>query len=140
MKSNIRYANFTKLMSPEEVWNKGKGSCHDQCMFEDWAFSKMKIQHGKLFLIEYNDGEDTGGRTHTLLYYKENNKIYWFENSWEGQIGIHGPYNSMNELKKDVETKMLKDSKYKNVEFAKVKNIKVGMTLGEYVDSCLNNN
>lgn len=141
MRKNIKYSNYTKLMTAEEVFTNKTGSCHDQVVFEHYCFSRMKIPHGRLFFIEYNDGESQGGSTHTLLWYKEKNKIYWFENSWDGEKGIHGPYNSMGDLKQDITNKDQRmQSKYKQIEFSSVKNIKPGMTLSEYVNACLSMN
>lgn len=137
MKTNIKYKEYDKLMTAEDVYNKKCGSCHDQVIFEEVFFNKWNIKHGKIFFIEYNEGEQIGGNTHTLLYYIESNKYYWFENAWGGQEGIHGPYNSLNDLKEDVKSKDLKNSKFKNVEFSSVKNIKTGMSLGDYVNACL---
>lgn len=137
MKTNIKYKEYDKLMTAEDVYNKKCGSCHDQVIFEEVFFKKWDIKHGKIFFIEYNEGEQIGGNTHTLLYYIESNKYYWFENAWGGQEGIHGPYNSLNDLKEDVKSKDLKNSKFKNVEFSSVKNIKTGMSLGDYVNACL---
>ena len=34
MKNNIHYSEFTKMMTPEEVYKTHKGSCHDQVAFE----------------------------------------------------------------------------------------------------------
>lgn len=137
MKTNIHYKNFDRLMSAEEVFNLKKGSCHDQVQFEHYVFNKMKINHSRLFMVEHNNDGKAGGRTHTLLYYYDNGKIYWFENSWENHKGIFGPYATLSELKKEVKEEMLYNSDYKYLLFSPVKNIKVGMNLKEYVEACL---
>lgn len=137
MKKNIKYKEYDKLMSAKEVYDTKHGSCHDQVVFEDEIFKNMKIKHGKLFFIEYNEGEQQGGKTHTLLYYIKDNKYYWFENAWGGEEGIHGPYDSLSSLKDDVKERNMKNSNYDDIEFSTVKNIKTGMTLGEYVSACL---
>ena len=137
MKKNIKYKEFTKLMSAEEVYAAEGGSCHDQAEFENYMFNIMNIKHGRIFFIEYNKDSNQGGMTHTFLYYKEKNKFYWFENAWGGQEGIHGPYNSIAEMKDKVKELHMKNSKFDDIEFANVKNIKPGMNLQEYVDACL---
>ena len=137
MKNNIKYKNFDKLMSSSKVFKEKKGSCHDQVQLERYWFVKNNIKNGRLFLIEHNNDNNPGGRTHTLLYFIKNNNYYWFENAWGGEEGIHGPYKDLNSLKDEVKSKMLKGSKYKYVEFGNVNNIKVGMTLQQYVDACL---
>lgn len=137
MKKHIKYKEFTKLMSAEEVATKKAGSCHDQAEFENYMFNIMNIKHGRIFFIEYNKDSNQGGMTHTFLWYKEKNKFYWFENAWGGQEGIHGPYNSIAEMKDKVKELHMKNSKFDDIEFANVKNIKPGMNLQEYVDACL---
>ena len=139
MRNNISYKNYTKLMTPEEVFNTKKGSCHDQVVFENYIFRRFNLTHGRIFAIEYNDNETKGGRTHSFLWYKENNKYYWFENSWPSHLGINGPYNSLSDLKNDFKIKMLKETnKYEKVLLKAVKNVKPGMTLNEYVSACIN--
>jgi len=136
MRSNVKYADFTKLMSADEVIQNKKGSCHDQVVLEDKIFTKLNIHHGRLFFIEYNDHEQQGGITHTLIYFKKNDKIYWFENAWNDQEGIHGPFNSLKELKDkiiELHKKMPSYQRYPKLHFNGVKNVKIGMSLGEYV-------
>lgn len=143
MKRNIKYKEFDKLMSYDDVLSTGKGSCHDQALFEKKMFDKhLDLKTGLLFFVEYNDTETAGGMTHTLLYYIENGKYYWFENAWGGEDGIHGPYGSIKELKNDVTTKhskMQSSKRYPNLEWGTVpvSKLKPGISLGEYVDICL---
>lgn len=136
MKNNINYKEYSYLMTAEEVYKEKTGSCHDQVIFEMFYFEKMKIKYGTIFFIEYND-DNIGGATHSLLYYIKNGKYYWFENAWEEEKGIHGPYNSLKDLKDEVKEKDLKNSKYNNIEFGSIKNVKSGMTLNEFVQACL---
>lgn len=137
MRRHIKYREFSHLMTPQEVMDKKAGSCHDQVMFEKTMFSKMHIPHGELFFMEYNEGESVGGRTHTLLWYKDNKgKYYWFENSWGGHEGIHGPYSSIKDLKKDVIDRMLAESPYTKVYSTTVTGVRSGMSLNEYVQAC----
>lgn len=145
MKNNIKYDNSSydwKLKSPEEVYNKKIGNCHDQARFISKALSNIGVEHGTLFFIEYNDNENVGGRTHSLVWFKNKDKIYWLENAWFDQKGIHGPYNSVKDLKKyieDIHSKEPQFEKYPLIEWSTVKNIKTGMNLQDYVNSCLNN-
>jgi len=138
MKANIRYKNFDRLMSAKEVFITKSGSCHDQVQFEDYCFNKMDIPHGKIFLIEHNNDNKAGGRTHTLLWYKKDNQFYWFENAWGGEEGIHGPYATLKDLKEEVKNKMLNNSTYKYIEFSNTNGTKIGDTLNDYVKKCLN--
>jgi hypothetical protein len=144
MKQNIKYKEFDKLMSPEEVLIKKRGSCHDQALFEYDVFNEnFALPKKLLFFVEYNENESSGGMTHTLLYYTDkDNKLYWFENAWGGQEGIHGPYKDVKALKMDVEvqhSKLPSAKRYPKLEWGRLSRskLKPGMNLGDYVDLCL---
>ena len=139
MRSNIRYKQYTKLMSPDEVYEQKRGSCHDQVMFELHCLRKMKMQPKALFIIEYNEGgKGTDNVTHSLVYYTDKNKICWFENAWGGQEGIH-KFNSLTELKNKLKYlhdngKFGNNSKYPLLEITSFKSHKPGESLQELVD------
>lgn len=135
MKSNIKYQEFKTLMTPEEVFESRMGSCHDQVVFELAVLKALKYSPKALFFIEYNDGDNVGGQTHSFVYYRRGTKFYWFENAWGGQAGIHGPYKNVKELKNDIISKH-DTKKYKKLQFASFKG-KEGMTLAELVKACL---
>ena len=143
MRRNISYKNFTKLMSPEEVYKEKKGSCHDQVMFEMHCLRKMKYSPKSIFLIEYNDtGEGRDNVTHSFVYYERNNKVYWFENAWGGQEGIH-EFKSLKDIKEKI-SKLHEDGKFGNykkypkIEFTSFKSHKPGESLQQLVDIALN--
>ena len=143
MRRNISYKNFTKLMSPEEVYKEKKGSCHDQVMFEMYCLRKMKYSPKSIFLIEYNDtGEGRDNVTHSFVYYERNNKVYWFENAWGGQEGIH-EFKSLKDIKEKI-SKLHEDGKFGNykkypkIEFTYFKSHKPGESLQQLVDIALN--
>lgn len=143
MRKNISYKNYTKLMSPEEVYNSKKGSCHDQVIFELYCLRKLNLHPKALFLIEYNpNGNGNTNMTHSLVYYEKNGKICWFENAWGGNEGIH-EFNSISELKEEL-YKLHKDGKFGNIkqypelEITSFKSHKSGESLQELVDICVN--
>lgn len=135
MQSNISYRNFSSCMSPEEVFKKKAGSCHDQVVFTEYFFKKMKLKYGKLFFMEYDKGKGAGGMTHTLIFFYKDDEMYWFENSWDSERGINGPYKNLSDLKKDVKKKFMKISKYDSMFFSRKVLLKEGMNLQEIVDS-----
>ena len=155
MRENLHYSNFSKLKSWEEVLNSKSGSCHDFVMFEKHFFDKFSrtlgVRYKTLFCMEYNPGEETGGRTHSFLYYwdtedkfgnplpKECITYYrWFEVAWGNMQGIR-TYKSIDEMKADIKTKMLSQSNYKDVFFCNFPNMEPGCNLNELVDKCTNN-
>lgn len=138
MKTNIRYKSTGILLSPEEVEKYGYGDCHDQANYIHNKLSNKNISNRRLFVIEYNDLNSPGGKTHTAAYYKQNGKYYWIENAWYGQTGIHGPYNSIFDLKIAIANVWVWGN-YKNLYVGSVNSSKIknGMNLNDYVNACL---
>lgn len=140
MKRNIKYANFTKLKSHDEVLKTRCGSCHDQVMFE---LTELKNYHPKAeFLIEYNDSESSNAVTHSFVYYEKDGKTYYFENAWGGHAGI----KQMNlEEIKDYFIKAHKKgefgnyNRYPNIQFTPFGHHEPGESLGEFVNKCVGN-
>lgn len=96
MSKKIAYKEYDRLMSPEDVQRTGKGSCHDQVMYEIAMLKNMGILPKALFVMESNGQQ--GGMTHSLVYYKKNNKVYWLENAWSEKAGVH-EFDSLDEIK-----------------------------------------
>lgn len=136
MRKNVKYHNYTKLKSPDELYKSKTGSCHDQSLFVKYVFNKLHIKNGSLFIIECPEGGGAGGETHSFTYFKRNKKYYWFESAWSGNEGIDGPYGTLSELKSAVEKKWNKKAKYPILFMTSVKNVQNGMTLGEFVNAC----
>ena len=136
MKKNVSYHNFTRLKTPDELYKSKTGSCHDQSLFVKYVLNKLHIKTGTLFIIECPEKGGAGGETHSLTYFKKNKKLYWFESAWGGNEGIHGPYDSLSELKLAVESKWNKKAAYPILFMTTVKNTQAGMTLGEFVNAC----
>ena len=105
MRKNISYKHTGTFLSPEEVEKNGYGDCHDQSYFEYKKLKEMGYPCGRLFMVEYSGWNSPGGATHTLCYYIDKGHYYWFENAWGNRAGIHGPYKSLEDLKKDVANK-----------------------------------
>lgn len=149
IRSNISYDKASpsewKLKSPQETYDLKKGNCHDQSLLAFTLFKSMGYKRGQIFFIEYKEGETVGGNTHTFTWYIEDDKYYWFETAWENKAGIHGPYDSIAELKEDVRKEWNNDNDinsrsysgvyWDGIEFSETSKYKVGMGLGDYVDS-----
>lgn len=141
MKSNIHYANFTKLKSSDGVVESKSGSCHDQVVFEYNALKTMGKKPKILFFIAYREGSNQGGMTHSLVYYSEGNKVKWFENSWSGMEGIH-TYDSLSDLKADIRkmySNMPDAKNFPELEFKSVSisDFDTGINLGEFVSGIM---
>lgn len=141
MKSNVHYANFTKLKSSDGVAESKSGSCHDQVVFEYNALKNMGKKPKILFFIAYKEGSNQGGMTHSLVYYNEGSKVKWFENSWSGMEGIH-TYDSLSDLKADIKriySNMPDAKNFPELEFksASISDFDTGMNLGEFVSGIM---
>lgn len=98
------YSDNYTLQSPNEVIKKKIGVCWDQVELERYYFKGNDWNVKTYFLVHY-DGNKCP--THTFLTFEKNNKIYWFEHSWERFKGIH-EYNSIKKLLFDIRDKFIK--------------------------------
>ena len=97
------------LQSPEQLLNSQHGVCWDQAELErDWFLKKG--YKPKLFFVMFAIEKENNLPTHTFLVYQEEDKYYWFENSWGSQRGIH-KYDNLELLIEDVKEKHFLDSK-----------------------------
>lgn len=88
----------------ESILNTKIGTCWDQVELERNWFSSNNYDFKTYFMFFENEKTLP---THTMLIYKENDKYYWFENSFEKERGIH-EFNSFNELMNNVIDKQFK--------------------------------
>lgn len=108
-KYDEEFYDFYYLLSPDELLGKKCGVCWDQVELERKLFSDIKVQVKTYFICIY-DGDNLP--SHTFLTYKDNNKYYWFEHSWNKYCGIH-EYDTLESLLLDVKDKFIQS----NLEF-----------------------
>ena len=94
-----------KLQSPKETLEHKVGVCWDQVELERYLFKKEDIEFKTYFIVHYDNDKCP---THTFLIYKENNKFFWFEHSWEKYRGIKS-YNTEIDALKAIKEKFIKD-------------------------------
>ena len=99
------FSNLYRLQSPKEVIEHKVGVCWDQVELERFLFKKENIEFKTYFIVHYDDDKCP---THTFLIYKENNKFFWFEHSWEINRGIKS-YDTELEALKDIKKRFIKD-------------------------------
>ena len=141
MKKNIKYRNYSKLMTSDEVFLKKYGSCHDQAIFIQRMHNRMGIQSNREFFIAFREGSEIGGQTHTFVYFTDpdNGMVTWVENAWEDCRGVR-VYKNINALRQDIFDKYKKEKESKDFPsllFKPVSGVKPGMKLNEYVDAIL---
>ena len=141
MKENIHYdfeESKWKLRTPNEVYKTKIGNSHDQTSFEDYVFNKLHIAHGRILATEKSLKSEEIGNSHSFLYFMEHDEYFWFENALLEYQGIHGPYNTLEELENDVERKWLSvyDDDDVKLSFTPIKNTKYGMNLNSYKKAC----
>ena len=136
---SVKNINQWKLKSPAEVLHDHSGDCHSQAYFEKYWLEKMGYKTRLYFMMEYNNDNEPGGRTHTLCTYIKDGKLYWIENAWSrANDGIHGPYNSDKDLENAVKRiwfPISHRSKFKNFHFSPAKYVPFGSTFEEYISA-----
>ena len=100
MSKKIMYKEFDRLMSPEQVQKTGKGSCHDQVIYEIAMLKKMGLSPKALFVMESSGNQ--GGMTHSLVYFAKDGRVHWLENAWSDRAGLH-TFNSVKEIKQEIQ-------------------------------------
>ena len=138
MGDNVKYARFSKLKSPEETLKSGRGSCHDQTLLAHRELSRLGYKPKAAFCIELPSNGGIGGETHSFSYFEKGKKTYWFENTLESKKGIRG-YNSVNDMKRDVENSFGNRKKFPRVEWGDFDPSEhtPGESLQDLVDKCL---
>lgn len=136
MKKNIKYKHTGIFLSPEEVEENKYGDCHDQAYFEVVKLRDMGYRTGRVFMVEYSNWNSNGGATHSICYYIDNGRYYWFENAWGDKAGIHGPYESLDDLKKDIANNWEWSGKNNKLFMSSVGKVKPGMSFEDYVVAC----
>lgn len=141
MRKNIRYANFTRLKSQAQMIKSRSGSCHDQVAFAYPILRAMENVNPRiLFFIATNPDKGTSGQTHSLIWWSDpaDKKVYWFENSWGGNQGIH-KFDSEEDMKASIEKRYKEGPEAKNYpelvfKSTSIKKFKEGITLGDLVN------
>jgi len=119
------------------------GNCHDQAFYAASYLRKMGYEPELYFMIEYSGRYvHDAGTTHTLVCYKKDDKYYWLENAWGDHAGIHGPYDSTADIRRQVEAWWPKNRKYQKFYFGCIDidsgdTVPFGVDLDDYVGFCL---
>jgi Transglutaminase-like domain. len=135
------------LQTPDELLSSKHGVCWDSVELErDW-FLKHNFEF-KTFYLGFKKEADNDLPTHTFLAYKNNDKWYWFEQSFADHRGIH-EYNDLPELIKDVSRKHF-DYAIKNrgaitedindLKYCEYERPKPGCSAEEFVSTIFENN
>lgn len=150
--NNISYLKDTKgwkLKTPKDTYESKSGICHDQALFNVFMLHMLTPVTGRIFFVECKDDIDhRDGNGHTLAYYGLDPTgnlewdYYWFETAWDNHIGIHGPYDSVHDLKDAIVEAYKKDDDINsnNPEFnilglGDVSNHHKNMNMNQYVKS-----
>ena len=93
MFKNIKYQDYSKrgLQSIPELIHIRYGCCHDQTVFV-FKFLKYLGYDPKILFLYTTIGDNIDrypGPTHSLVYFYQGKGVYWFENAWEAESGIH---------------------------------------------------
>lgn len=95
------------VMKPEDVWARKLGTCWDCTLLEYVELKKMGYK--ELIPVYFEQFPKNSYKeyttTHSFIVYTEPKVkgYFWFEYTWYKQCGLHGPWNTMKELKERVE-------------------------------------
>ena len=131
----ISYKHNGRFNTVDDVLKNKSGDCHDQSYLLQCAIRKMGYKTCRIFMVEYHDWGKAGGATHTLCWYVDKAKYFWIETAWGDQLGIHGPYKSIDELKLDVLSKWNWSGDNDKLYMTST-SIKPPMSFGEFVERC----
>jgi hypothetical protein len=135
------------LQTPEQLISSKHGVCWDQTEFERSWFSKNQYE-SKVYFLMFVKEELNNLPTHTFLVYKNDNKFYWFENSFGSQKGIH-EYKDFNSLIEDVKKKQFEYAEkecsataddFKDIKICEYETPKFGCNTEEFLTNIIDAN
>lgn len=135
------------LQTPEQLIASKHGVCWDQTELEREWFLKKGYDF-KLFFLAFIKEELNNLPTHTFLVYKNDDKFYWFENSFGSQRGIH-EYKGLDALIKDVKNRQFDYAKkecwateddFKDITVFEYETPNFGSNPEEFIANIINNN
>jgi len=81
------------MLLPHEVLEHKVGVCWDQTVFENHIFdNQFDFPHHMIFVQQFKVS------THAFLVYEKDDGWYWFEHSFDDNKGIHGPFESVQDI------------------------------------------
>lgn len=135
------------LQPPEQLLNSKNGLCWDQVELERQWFLKQKFDFKTYFLMFVKE-ESNNLPTHTFLTYKNKDKFYWFENSFEANKGIH-EYENFDALIEDVKKKQFDyarnecdatDNDFKDLKYCEYEMPRFGASTDEFITNIIDHN
>ena len=104
--------NAILVCKPDQLMKYKVGTCWDQSLY---TYARLKHNIGSSNVIALgwfmwlNNGECT---SHTTVIAKDNDKYYWSEHAWRKQMGVNGPYKSIDEAMTEIKSLL---PKYKKI-------------------------
>lgn len=132
---SFRYKNYDSLMHPSQVAKEKRGSCHDQSLYAYTRLKGLGFDPHIKFLIE-TDSEGRGGTTHSFCWFTVNGFVYWLENAWEPNKGLHR-YKTEKDMMDHVKAVWEKNSEFPELETgdARPQQWRPGMDLGDLLNT-----
>lgn len=98
--STIKYDDYTPdnkyiIKTPNQVLQTKTAICYDMVELERQLFTNIGYKTFTHFIHDPTQSIEKTP-THTFLIFKENNKYYWFEVSWESYRAIRGTFETLN--------------------------------------------
>lgn len=141
MHKEVTYSSYDKLKSADSVRESRSGDCHSQVQYEYSELKKLGVPSKAIFLMEYDGKNNSGGSTHSAIFYTDAGKTIWLENAWGDNRGMHA-YSSKEAMLRDIKRKFKASgdsANFPNIVVSEYdpSNHSPGETLQEFVDICL---
>lgn len=128
---NQAYSNNYRLQTPDQLIMNKYGVCWDQAELQRVVLTALGIENEVIFMIS---DIPPNYPTHTFSIFKREDRYFWFENSWESHVGIHGPFKTKQELINMVHYFSEKEDKQKSAWRAgSLPQPKYGISCGEFM-------
>lgn len=107
---NVNDANIL-VCKPDQLMKYKVGTCWDQSLYT-YARLKKELGSSNVRAIGYvYTDEHNKLTTHTTVIVKDKKDYYWYEHAWYEQQGVHGPYESVDKIIREIKSFLPKGSK-----------------------------
>lgn len=119
MRTNFRYEKTYRMRNAEKVYKYGSGNCQDGTNFVVQTLNRINPQYNARSVFINNPS----GNNHWAAAFDYNGKLYIMDYStgrgWARMQGTHGPYNSLSEYHKFLDSLPIPNFNVKSVTFGK---------------------
>jgi len=95
---DMHFYNHYALQIPTQLLQSRLGVCWDQTEFQRACFDVLGVPHTSYYI----EASEERRASHSFCVILIDKQLFWFENSYGRYRGIHGPFNSLQSIFKQV--------------------------------------